>query len=687
MKIIQILFFVILFVVNCMSTAIPNTTLKADTRIFVASDISGFIWYDVNMDGMRDDDESPLQNIPVLLYTCNGTFVTSVLSQTDGSYSFTDIPDGIYKIYVSLAGIGTTYNYTLLSDSTDNKINYMGYTECFSTDTSSFVFDGGITVFPYIGDKVWEDLNGNGIQNEGEPGIANVVVELYNASGLIESTTTNSFGSYTFHSIFPGQYYIKFKTPNEYLPTKHVVDTTGNSAVTNANGPKTTDFFEVAPQIDNFSLDGGFYRCAKICGLIYNDINFSDSLNTNENGINGLKINLYQIIESDTILYAYTHTDHKIGTPSDDGYYEFCVKPGNYFVEIEKEPLPNYYPGLPFQTNDPFTYNHFKDVDGKLVSDTITLFSADSYCNINQGYYCLSKVQSIVWFDTNNNGIREMDEPLLADIPARLYNINNDIVATGVSDEDGLIVFNKLRHGTYYIVFEIDEDHTFTIPNNGTADIDSNVDGTYGIGSTPWFEVLDCEVVVNIDAGIILKPLPVKWVAVYAEKHPNFNKVYWKIAHEQNVSHYLVLKSENGKLWSVSDKIDVVVGQTKFTYESTDFNFDLPKVYYKIQSVDFDGSISNSNVISVTRIDDGTFTIQPNPANQQLVISSTDQTLDFKNLTFDIVNNIGQIFYTGSLNKSNSISIEIGNWPEGLYQVVLRNQHEIISIKKISIIH
>ncbi len=51
-----------------------------------------------------------------------------------------------------------------------------------------------------IGNLVWQDLNGNGIQDAGEPGIAGVTVGLYDASGnLVATTTTDADGSYYFN--------------------------------------------------------------------------------------------------------------------------------------------------------------------------------------------------------------------------------------------------------------------------------------------------------------------------------------------------------------------------------------------------------------------------------------------------------------------------------------------------------
>ena len=57
-----------------------------------------------------------------------------------------------------------------------------------------------------IGDTVWHDVNHNGIQDPGEPGIDNVTVELRHATTnmLLATTTTglagqNQHGFYVFH--------------------------------------------------------------------------------------------------------------------------------------------------------------------------------------------------------------------------------------------------------------------------------------------------------------------------------------------------------------------------------------------------------------------------------------------------------------------------------------------------------
>jgi uncharacterized repeat protein (TIGR01451 family) len=55
-----------------------------------------------------------------------------------------------------------------------------------------------------IGNRVWLDQNGNGVQDPGEPPIAGVMVSLYDVQGrLVATTTTAANGTYYFSSAGP----------------------------------------------------------------------------------------------------------------------------------------------------------------------------------------------------------------------------------------------------------------------------------------------------------------------------------------------------------------------------------------------------------------------------------------------------------------------------------------------------
>ncbi len=66
-----------------------------------------------------------------------------------------------------------------------------------------------------IGDYVWRDSDGDGIQDNGESGVGGVTVQLRECNGiLLASTTTSGNGSYLFDNLSSGGYLIRFVAPN-----------------------------------------------------------------------------------------------------------------------------------------------------------------------------------------------------------------------------------------------------------------------------------------------------------------------------------------------------------------------------------------------------------------------------------------------------------------------------------------
>ena len=89
-----------------------------------------------------------------------------------------------------------------------------------------------------IGGYVFEDSNGNGHIDEGEDGISDVTVELYDSDNVkLKTKTTDSDGKYSFTTddfggtqLSAGSYKIKVTNPNtsDYVFTKHVAPTQEN---------------------------------------------------------------------------------------------------------------------------------------------------------------------------------------------------------------------------------------------------------------------------------------------------------------------------------------------------------------------------------------------------------------------------------------------------------------------------
>ena len=82
-----------------------------------------------------------------------------------------------------------------------------------------------------IGDFVWNDLNGNGIQDAGEPGINGVKVTITFEDGRYDTVLTQTYnapnnanapqydGYYNFINLGPGTYKLTFATPAGFHPS------------------------------------------------------------------------------------------------------------------------------------------------------------------------------------------------------------------------------------------------------------------------------------------------------------------------------------------------------------------------------------------------------------------------------------------------------------------------------------
>jgi hypothetical protein len=90
------------------------------------------------------------------------------------------------------------------------------------------------------------------------------------------------------------------------------------------------------------------------------------------------------------------------------------------------------------------------------------LFLGYSSTGLANSDLAMGRISGFVWHDTNNNGIRELDELPLVDHPVQLQRIDEDAVGAMVAivytGEDGTFVFNNLEYGKYQ-VFADDGDY------------------------------------------------------------------------------------------------------------------------------------------------------------------------------------------------------------------------------------
>ena len=121
-----------------------------------------------------------------------------------------------------------------------------------------------------IGNKVWKDLNCDGVrQSTTEPGLGGVTVNLMNANNpgvVIATTTTSSTGSYSFN-VPAGSYIVQVVPPLGYVWTTQYA---GSSTSSDSNGNPLTnasDAVLIAVGQNDTSVDFGFCLCQGVQAL------------------------------------------------------------------------------------------------------------------------------------------------------------------------------------------------------------------------------------------------------------------------------------------------------------------------------------------------------------------------------------------------------------------------------------
>ncbi|MCV6636937.1 SdrD B-like domain-containing protein [Candidatus Albibeggiatoa sp. nov. NOAA] len=207
------------------------------------------------------------------------------------------------------------------------------------------------------GDYVWNDANGDGIQDEDETGVNNVRVELYrpgkdgivatNDDELVGFTLTSDSaegkpGFYIFSNLKPNAYFAKFYPPVGYgiSPRDRGNDDLFDSDVNPETGLVRVTVLEAEER--DLSWDMGIFESgsAALGNYVWFDKNKDGQQNeSSDKGINDITVTLYQdngdgVADVDTdIQLATTKTANDVnGMP---GYYLFDeLDPGQYFVQF-----------------------------------------------------------------------------------------------------------------------------------------------------------------------------------------------------------------------------------------------------------------------------------------------------------------------------------------------------------------
>ena len=360
-----------------------------------------------------------------------------------------------------------------------------------------------------IGNRVWLDADGDGVQDPGEAPIAGVDVQLidFATNKTVATVTTDVNGNYLFSgftgtSTTSAKYGLSIGTNTKYILrvpnvsgagqqaalanlklTTALADPTANGVLRDSNFVETSNqgetvFITGGPGTIDHSFDAGFKVAlvtVDLGDLVFVDINNDGIFNGNDTGLKGVVVTLTKDNNGNGLIDA---GDTTVGTQTTDanGNYLFTALPtGKYIVSIVAPA--GYFTSTgtngnasagshePGKTGTEDNQDHGTLVGGVIQTKSVELFNVgnpDGTQNLRQdfGLFRPYSLGNRVWLDTNNNGTIDGAEVGIDGVTVRLIeDLNGDTVfdaatetvLTTVTAGGGYYRFDFLRPSKYVV--------------------------------------------------------------------------------------------------------------------------------------------------------------------------------------------------------------------------------------------
>lgn len=285
-------------------------------EVYENASVSGIKFNDLNANGTKDAGEPGIPNWKIYI---SGITNDSIFTNAEGRYKFENLWPGNYTISEELKS-GWLQTYP-----TQNAYNLL-------LDFSQHETDKDFGNFKYgtISGVQFDDLNGNGIKDSGEPGLQGW--KIYMTGSKVDSVLTGVNGLYNFGNLNLGSYTVTDEFRIGWHQTKPV--------------PANHYTINITQSGDSgMNRDFGKFKLGLISGKIFTDLNHNGTLDSGEPGVADMRVDLRGInpVNNQAIITTA------------DGIYSFRSFIDEYVISAEI--APNKYFTIPSAKRYNFNVN------------------------------------------------------------------------------------------------------------------------------------------------------------------------------------------------------------------------------------------------------------------------------------------------------------------------------------------
>jgi hypothetical protein len=387
--------------------------------------------------------------VTVQLMSSTGTVLQTTTSDVAGNYSFLASP-GTYRLHFVAPGgkLPTPLQDAGGDDANDSDINGNGDTPIFtvtSTATKIRHLDAGFVSAANVGNFVWSDADGDGVQDASEPGIPGTTVQIWNdtKTNLIGTTTTNSNGNYTL--TVPAGFSYRLRVIPRYAGDEFTLKNAGGDDLKDSDiNPSGTNagFTDVIPIASNVismtSIDAGIVEDPMKDHTIGDRAFRASAAGLQETGnVSGVQVELH----NGSGLQAVT-------TTSSSGFYSFDAEPGTYRLHFIAPAgmVPSPFP------NSGSDNDIDSDIDEAGYTSWFSLGSGQVRRDLDAGFVYLVSMGNLVWHDIDADGIQDVREEGIPNVELELWNEDkSSLLDSTVSNANGSYVLHAPGPGNYRI--------------------------------------------------------------------------------------------------------------------------------------------------------------------------------------------------------------------------------------------
>jgi serine-aspartate repeat-containing protein C/D/E len=292
--------------------------------------ITGTKFLDANANGVRDAGETGLAGVTITrtpsINDPAGAQL-SVVTDAQGNFTFANVPFGSFTLSETVPA-GFVQTAPPVPGTNLVAIN-------FAQRSVSGVLFGNRALGQMVSGTKFNDVNGNGVRDADEPGLAGVTIQLTDAAGTARSTTTEASGNFAFTGVSAGTYTVSEVVPTGFRQTAPAAPGTFPATVTETESVTGLLFGNQEIVIGSGTISG-----QKIL-----DLNANGIFDGTDRGFEGI---VFELRDAGGNVVATATSDAQ-------GNFTFNNLPAGTYVLSEILP-PNFFQTFPGTQGAPGTY-------------------------------------------------------------------------------------------------------------------------------------------------------------------------------------------------------------------------------------------------------------------------------------------------------------------------------------------